>query len=82
MNPDLARLGLAGRVAIVTGAASGIGKAAAEIMAACGARVIACDVNAEGVKATVAGCAGSGHIAEALDLSDLASCEATIGCAL
>ncbi|NBW65147.1 hypothetical protein EBR44_05175, partial [bacterium] len=34
MSPELELLGLQGRVAIVTGAASGIGQAAAQIMAA------------------------------------------------
>ena len=78
MSPDLELLGLKDRVAIVTGAASGIGKAAAEIMAAAGAKVIAVDVNAEGVKAAVVGFAGSGHAAEVVDLSDIAACDALI----
>jgi NAD(P)-dependent dehydrogenase (short-subunit alcohol dehydrogenase family) len=38
--------GLEGKVALVTGAASGIGKATAELLARNGARVVACDVNA------------------------------------
>ena len=78
MIPDLSLLGLDGRVTIVTGAASGIGKAAAEIMAAAGAKVTAVDVNADGVKATVAGFAGSGHTAEVIDLGDLVACDALI----
>lgn len=78
MTPDLDLLGLKGRVAIVTGAASGIGKAAAEIMAAAGARVTAVDVNADGVKATVAGMNGAGHVAEVVDLSDIAACDALV----
>ncbi|MBL8691948.1 MAG: SDR family oxidoreductase [Rhodospirillaceae bacterium] len=78
MSPDLKILGLEGRVAIVTGAASGIGKAAAEIMAAAGARVTAVDVNADGVKATVAGMGGAGHVAEVVDLSDIAACDALV----
>ncbi len=78
MSPDLALLGLEGRVAIVTGAASGIGKAAAEIMAAAGARVTAVDINADGVKATAAGMKGSGHVAEVVDLADIAACDALI----
>ena len=78
MSPDLDLLGLKGRVAIVTGAASGIGKAAAEIMAAAGARVTAIDVNADGVKATVAGMNGAGHTAEVVDLADIAACDALV----
>ena len=47
---------LAGKIAIVTGAASGIGKATAALFAAEGATVIAADVNAsEGVAAADAG---------------------------
>lgn len=78
MSPDLSILGLDGRVAIVTGAASGIGKAAAEILAAAGARVTACDVNSDGVKAAVRGFSGSGHTAEVIDLGDLAACDALV----
>src|SRR3974390_1288915 len=45
---------LDGRVALVLGAASGIGKAAAESLAALGATVICADKNKEGVEATAA----------------------------
>jgi NAD(P)-dependent dehydrogenase (short-subunit alcohol dehydrogenase family) len=49
-------LRLAGKVAIVTGAASGIGKASAALFAAEGAAVIASDINAaEGIVAADAG---------------------------
>ena len=39
-----------GKVAIVTGAASGIGKATAKMLASYGAKVVIADVNTEGVK--------------------------------
>ncbi len=44
---------LAGRAAIVTGAASGIGRGTAEMMAREGARVVAVDINEAGLEQTV-----------------------------
>ena len=43
------------RVAIVTGAASGIGKAIAEVFARAGAKVMAADINLDGVLSVVEG---------------------------
>ena len=57
---------LAGKVAVVTGAASGMGKAIAELFAAEGAKVVATDVNVEGVEAVVRGIEERGGSAAAL----------------
>jgi NAD(P)-dependent dehydrogenase (short-subunit alcohol dehydrogenase family) len=47
-------LGLGGRIAVVTGGASGIGRATAESLARVGASVALLDINAEGAKAVAA----------------------------
>jgi len=77
-DPSLRALGLEGRVAIVTGAASGIGRAAARILAAAGAKVVAVDIDRDGLSATHAALGGGEHVAEQVDLADLAACEALI----
>ncbi len=46
---------LAGKVALVTGAASGIGKACAAALAEAGARVVVADINASGAQTTADG---------------------------
>lgn len=59
MPTESAERGLAGRVAIVTGAASGIGLAIATHLAAHGTRVILADVNAAAGQAAAANLAGA-----------------------
>ena len=57
---------LSGKKAIVTGAASGIGRASARIFAREGARVVAVDMAEEGLAATVAMITEAGDIATAV----------------
>ena len=69
---------LAGHIAVVTGAASGIGRAIARGYADEGARVVVADVNAAGVAETAAMIAEAGGTADAatLDVTDRANCAA------
>ena len=66
-----------GRVAVVTGAASGIGRASAEAFAAGGAKVVVADINQEGIEA-VAADIGEQAIAVVVDVADPASCQALV----
>lgn len=56
------------RVAVVTGAARGIGESIARVLAGHGWRVVVCDVNGEGAEAVANEIGGS---AESFDLTDL-----------
>lgn len=69
---------LSGRVALITGAGSGIGAAIAQVFATAGARVVVTDIQAESGAATVDQIARSGGRAEFLevDVSDDSSAQA------
>lgn len=70
---------LSGRTALVLGAASGIGKASAEALAALGATVICADRDAAGVAATAAAIGGEAEVADAASGSDIAALAAAVG---
>ncbi|HMM55898.1 MAG TPA: SDR family NAD(P)-dependent oxidoreductase [Candidatus Desulfobacillus sp.] len=71
---------LKNKTALVTGAASGIGRATAEALAAAGAHVFLGDIDAEKGEAAAAAIRAAGHAAEFLpldvtDLSSIARCK-------
>jgi NAD(P)-dependent dehydrogenase (short-subunit alcohol dehydrogenase family) len=71
---------LKGRVALVTGAASGLGRATARVLAAAGAHVVIADIDAAGSATTLATVTDAGGSAEAaaLDVADDASRRAVV----
>jgi NAD(P)-dependent dehydrogenase (short-subunit alcohol dehydrogenase family) len=75
---------LAGKVAIVTGAGSGLGRASARMFAAEGAKVLCTDIAADGVEATVEQITSDGGEATArrVDVTSPDECEAMTGAAL
>ena len=68
---------VAGKVALVTGAASGLGRAAAKMLATQGAKVVLADRNAAG-GADAAGELGAPHVFVALDVTDEAAWAAAV----
>ena len=70
--------GLPGRVAIITGAARGLGAATAELFARFGAHVVGCDIDGDTLAETVSGLEGEGHLALAFDLSQPENCESLV----
>ena len=75
---------MAGKVAVITGAASGLGRATAQHLAAAGAKLWLVDVNAAALAETASLLATSGvEIAtESFDLTDPAACAATVASAV
>ena len=72
--------GLDGRVAVVTGGASGIGRAVAEVLASAGARVVVGDLDASGAEEAAAAIRESGGeaLAHTVDVSQRSQVEALV----
>jgi meso-butanediol dehydrogenase/(S,S)-butanediol dehydrogenase/diacetyl reductase len=73
LAPTAARGDFAGRVAVVTGAAAGIGRATALAFAARGAAVVGVDVDGAGLRATLGDAGPAGALAVEADLRDPAA---------
>ncbi|MGO9457545.1 MAG: SDR family NAD(P)-dependent oxidoreductase [Acidimicrobiales bacterium] len=81
MAGNLGRLDLSGRVAVVTGGASGLGASSARLLAERGARVLVADRNAEGAEEVAAGI-GPSAVPFAVDVSRPEECEAMVAAAV
>ena len=76
--------GYAGKVVMITGAASGIGRATAGLFARAGAAVVLVDRDAAGGEAAAAALVGDGRAVSfmPLDVRDAAACEAVVAAVL
>ena len=73
---------LAGKVAVITGAARGLGRAYSEALAAEGAAIVAADINDCSDTVAAVESAGGRAISTTVDVSDAASCEAMASLAM
>lgn len=74
---------LEGRVAVITGAASGLGREAARILASAGARVVLADINMDELEETAAQAhSGGPPLIQQTDVADPAAIEALAAAAL
>jgi len=81
---DLLTTGLRGQKALVTGAASGIGKATSLMLAQAGVQLAMLDVNTSALQESAAECEafGPSALSLAVDLVDLEAAERAFGCAV
>lgn len=75
---------LDGRVALVTGAASGLGKASALLFASEGASVVFADMNADGAESAAKEATGAGGqaLSQKVDVTALADCQTAVSAAV
>lgn len=74
-GPPLLGEGLAGKGVLCTGGAGGIGRAVADSLARCGARVLVADRDGDGAAEVAAALPGPGHAALGVDLREAGAAE-------
>ena len=78
VEPSVDRLGLDGKVVLVTGAARGLGRAFCEVLAAHGTAVVAADIAESRATVGSVATAGGQALGVNLDVTDRASCESAV----
>ena len=83
MNNEVSLLGLTNKVAIITGAATGLGASTAELLSQAGAKVLINHMPGQETQAqTVADACGSGSLCYAADITQDEACRAMVQAAL